>query len=85
MLNEIKFHQRHVSYDDLYNLCVSCGFVSDDADDVEIVIDAHDLGLVIKNLLFITGDYEHIVSRRNLIVENTSISDVIGLGQFKFT
>ncbi|WP_048040091.1 hypothetical protein [Methanosarcina mazei] len=82
LLNEITFHQRHVSYDDLYNLCLACGFVSDDADDVEIVIDAHDLGLKIDTLLLVTGDYNHIVPRRVFIINNTSLSDVIGLGQF---
>jgi len=85
LLDNIMFHQRHVSHDDLYKLCVSCGFVSDDADDVEIIIDAHDLGLTIENLLLITGDYGHIIPRRNFIIDNTSLSDVIGLGEFNLT
>lgn len=85
LLNEITFHQRHVPHRDLYNLCMSCGFVSDDADDVEIIIDAHDLGLNIETLLLITGDYKHIVPRRNFIIKNTSLSDVIGLGEFNLT
>lgn len=85
LLNEITFHERHTSHSDLYTLCVSCGFVSEDADDVEIIIDAHDLGLRIETLLLITGDYKHIVPRRKFIISNTSLSDVIGLGDFNLT
>lgn len=85
VLNKIIFHQRHLPHADLYNLCASCGFVSDDPDDVEIIIDAHDLGLRIESLMLITGDYKHIVPRRAFIISNTSLSDVIGLGEFNLT
>lgn len=78
----IHYHKRNKPHKELYSLCVSDDFVTDDADDVEIVIDAHDLGLDIENLSIVTGDYKHIVSRKQFIVENTSIYDVIGLGQF---
>lgn len=85
VLNKIVFHQRHLPHLDLYNLCVSCGFVLDDPDDVEIIIDAHDLGLRIEALLLVTGDYKHIVPRRDFIINNTSLLDVIGLGEFNLT
>ncbi len=85
ILQVIHFHERNKPYKSLYDLCISDGFVTDDYDDVEIVIDAHDLGLNIQNLFFITGDYNHIVSRKQFIIENTSISDVIGLGEFNLS
>ena len=85
LLQVIHFHERNKPYKILYDLCTLDGFVNDDNDDVEIVIDAHDLGLELQNLFFVTGDYKHIVSRKQFIVENTSISDVIGLGEFNLT
>ena len=85
ILKYIIFHNRSFHHRELYNKCISCGFVPADADDVEIIIDAHDLGLKIKSLFFITGDYTHIISRKDFILENTSIYDIIGLGEFNFT
>jgi hypothetical protein len=48
-------------------------------------MDTHDLGLSIDNLFFITDDYNHIVRRRYIIIKNTSISDVIKLGEFNIS
>jgi hypothetical protein len=77
-------HTRNKPYKKLYELFKSSGFVEADPEDVEIVIDAHDLGLSTNPLFLISGDYGHIVSRKELIRENTSIEEVIGLGEFDF-
>lgn len=76
------FHSRINAYKELYEIFKLNGFVAEDPEDVEIVIDAHDLGLSINPLLLISGDYGHIVSRKEFIKENTSLKDVIGLGEF---
>lgn len=75
----IKLHESRHPHKDLAYALETCGLLEEDADDVEIIIDAHDLGLMIKNMLFITGDYEHIVSRKDHLIQITSLSDVIGL------
>ncbi len=75
-------HTRNKPYRKLYEIFKSSGFVKDDPEDVEIVIDAHDLGLSINPLFLISGDYGHIISRKEFIRENTSIEEVIGLGEF---
>lgn len=76
------FHSRTNPYQELYEIFKLNGFVADDPEDVEIVIDAHELGLSIDPLLLISGDYGHIISRKELIKENTSLKDVMGLGEF---
>ncbi len=71
-------------YKEIYQIFDADGLVQIDASDVEIIIDAHHIGLQVKDLFLITGDYEHIVKRRDLIRSNTSLKDVIGLGEFNF-
>lgn len=86
--NEINFHTSITPHKELSDKLQDHGFLDiykGDADDFEIIIDAHDLGLIIHNLLFITGDYTHIVSKKNLIISLTSIEDIIGLGEFNYT
>jgi hypothetical protein len=78
----VTFHSRISPYRELYEIFKLNGFVAEDPEDVEIVIDAHDLGLSVNPLFLISGDYRHIVPRRKFITENTSLKDVIGLGEF---
>lgn len=88
ILNEIYFHTSKTPHKELSDKLQAYGFLDinkGDADDFEIIIDAHDLGLMIKNLFFITGDYTHIVSKKSLILSLTSIEDIIGLGEFNYT
>lgn len=80
----LQFHNRTAPYRDVYDLCVLDGFVKDDPADVEIIIDAHDLGQKISPLFFVTGDYRDIVSRKQFIENNTSIEEVIYLKHFNF-
>ena len=81
----ISFHTSQYPHRELANILQKCGLLQEDCDDIEIIIDAHDLGLTVGNLVFITGDYRHIVSRKNDIIQNSSIDDIIGLGEFNYT
>lgn len=79
----ITFCTRNEPYKEIYHLFEVDGLAQIDLTDVEIILDAHHVGLQVKDLFLITGDYTHIVPRRNLIKNNTSLKDVIGLGEFK--
>jgi hypothetical protein len=60
------------------------GLAEEEFMDLEIIIDAHHVGLNVEQMFFITGDYRDIVSRKKLIVANTSLEDVIYLKYFDF-
>lgn len=79
----ITFCTRNEPYKEIYHLFEVDGLAQIDLTDVEIILDAHHIGLQVKDLFLITGDYTHIVPRRDLIKNNTSLKDVIGLGEFK--
>lgn len=79
----ITFYKRDNPYKDIYNLFEIDGLARIDLVDVEIILDAHHIGLQVGELFFITGDYLHIIPRREIIKKNTSIKDVIGLGEFQ--
>ena len=85
MLDIVTFHTSQDPHKELAGILQKCGLLEEDCDDFEIIIDAHDLGINIEKLLFITGDYKHIVSRKNDIIQNSSIEDIIGLGDFNYT
>lgn len=78
----ITFCTRNEPYKEIYHLFEVDGLAQIDLSDVEIILDAHYVGLRVKDLFLITGDYMHIVPRRDLIKNNTSLKDVIGLGEF---
>lgn len=78
----ITFHKRDKPYKEIYNIFEIDGLTRIDLVDVEIILDAHHIGLQVAELFFVTGDYMHIIPRRDLIKKNTSIKDVIGLGDF---
>lgn len=76
------FCTRDQPYTEIYRLFEADGLAGIDPFDVEIILDAHHAGLRVKDLLLITGDYKHIIPRRGIIRSNTSLKDVIGLGDF---
>jgi hypothetical protein len=78
----ITFYNRDKPYKEIYNIFEIDGLTRIDLVDVEIILDVHHIGLQVADLFFITGDYMHIIPRRDLIKKNTSIKDVIGLGGF---
>lgn len=78
----IIFYKRDKPYNDIYNIFKIDGLTRIDLVDVEIILDAHHIGLQVADLFFITGDYVHIIPRRDIIIKNTSLKDVIGLGEF---
>jgi hypothetical protein len=75
---------RNQPYNEIYRLFVADGLARIDPFDVEIILDAHYVGLQVQDLFLITGDYRHIVPRKDVIKSNTSLKDVIGLGEFNF-
>jgi hypothetical protein len=44
----------------------------EDWDDIQIILDAHYVGNLSKNIILITGDYNHIVPNKKLICTHTS-------------
>ncbi len=80
--NLVIFCTRNQPYIEIYSIFEADGLAGIDLFDVEIILDAHHVGLQVKNLLLITGDYKHIIPRRGIIRSNTSLKDVIGLGDF---
>jgi hypothetical protein len=50
--------------------------------DVRILIDAHEIGCFVMELVFITGDYKDIVKNRDKILPSVNLSAIRGLGSF---
>jgi len=71
--NFLNLHRRRTDYSELYDGLT--GFI-DDPDDIEVVLDAHDLGLSVPEIVLWTGDKAHIAINRETIVKLTDISDV---------
>jgi transcriptional antiterminator len=80
----VKVCARDNPYNDIYRLLEADGLAEEEFMDLEIIIDAHHVGLNVEQMFFITGDYRDIVSRKKLIVANTSLEDVIYLKYFDF-
>lgn len=78
----VSIHKRDKSYKEIYQLFKADGLVEIDSVDVEIILDAHHVGLEVDGLFLISGDYKHIISRKEVIINNTSLENVIGLGEF---
>ena len=78
----VSIHKRDKSYDEIYQLFQADGLAEIEPVDVEIILDAHHVGLEVNGLFLISGDYKHIISRKELIMRNTSLTNVIGLGEF---
>ena len=82
--NLVKICARDNPYVEIYQLFKKDGLEEDEFFDLEIILDAHHVGLSLSQLFLITGDYKDIVSRKDMIIANTSLEGVIGLGQFNF-
>lgn len=80
----VMFCARDNPYVDIYQLFKNDGLEEKEYFDLEIILDAHYVGLSISQLFLVTGDYKDIVSRKDMIIANTSLEGVIGLGQFNF-
>jgi predicted nucleic acid-binding protein len=80
----VKICSRNNPYNDIYQLLETDGLAEEEFMDLEIILDAHHVGLNIGQMFLVTGDYRDIVSRKELILANTSLEDVIGLGEFDF-
>ena len=70
-------HRRLTDFSELYQ--VLSNSISD-PDDIEVVLDAHDLACSIPGLVFWTGDYAHIICNRKQIVYLTGLCDIRYLG-----
>jgi predicted CopG family antitoxin len=69
-------HNRDVEYPNTQRILNSA---IDDSSDVTILLDAHHVGSKISELDFVTGDHEHIVRKKEIIIANTNISNVVFL------
>lgn len=78
----VSIHKRDNPYKEIYQQFQADGLAEIDPVDVEIILDAHHVGLEVNGLFLISGDYNHIVSRKEVIKANTSLEYVIGLGEF---
>jgi hypothetical protein len=79
ILDLIAFHTRTIPYTEIYN---SLNEHIEDRDDIEVILDAHDVGLEISALVLVSGNYRDITAFRKLISEKTSIKHVRSLKSF---
>lgn len=70
----VTFCNRDQPYNEIYQIFKADGLSEIDPFDVEIILDAHHVGLQVKDLFLITGDYKHIVSRKDIIKSNLKIN-----------
>jgi hypothetical protein len=76
---QLTLHTRREGYTKLYNQLVtdiSNSSVELDQNDLEIVLDAHDLTCTVETLILVTGDLRHIVAAAQIICEITNICEV---------
>jgi hypothetical protein len=73
------FHNRNLPYMEIYGVLKKS---IEDMDDIEVILDAHHVGLEISNLMLISGNYWDITAFRNLIRRVTSIAEVKSLTSF---
>jgi hypothetical protein len=76
---KVIFHIRDEEYTPIYKI-LETGI--EDIADIKVVLDAHHVECKGTNILFITGDYEHIVPKIGFIISNTSIQQIVPLGSF---
>lgn len=72
----LSLHRRRTDYPEIYGGLNAI----DDPDDIEVVLDAHDLALCVPGLVLWTGDLGHIVRNRGRVLDTTAICDVRFLG-----
>ncbi|WP_440950883.1 hypothetical protein [Methanosphaerula subterraneus] len=73
----ITVHTRRVPYQVQWDLLKKC---MDDLDDIEVILDAHDLAILEGDITFFSGDMDHIVSNRDSILRHTQIEKIVYLG-----
>lgn len=73
------WHRRNTLYPDIYN---DLHQHIPDKDDVTVILDAHDIAQTIADLVFVSGDYTHIIHHSDIIQAQTQITRVLGLGHF---
>ncbi len=73
------WHRRITYYPDISALLRQ--HISDD-DDITVLLDAHDIALTLPGLVYVSGDYNHIVQHADWILAHTRIMDVLPLGRF---
>lgn len=73
----ITVHTRRVPYKMQWDLLHAC---MDDPDDIEVILDAHDLAILEGDITFFSGDMDHIVSNRDSILRHTQIDKIVYLG-----
>ena len=73
------FHNRNLPYREIYDILEKS---IDDIDDIEVILDAHHIGLEISNLVLISGNYWDITAFGSLIRRVTSIAEVKSLTSF---
>lgn len=74
------WHYCNSSYKDVYN---NLSKIIPDYDDIEVLIDAHHVSLSVQNLIFISGDYYHVLPFSSDILKITKISNIKELGDFE--
>jgi hypothetical protein len=75
----IVFRTRKLPYTEIYN---ALNEHLEDKDDIEVILDAHDVGLEISALVLVSGNYRDITAFRKLISDKTSIKHVRSLKSF---
>lgn len=75
----IIFHSRSETYASLHSLLMT---EIEDVDDIGVILDAHHVVSMGTRILFISGDYKHIVSNTPFIIHNTAIEQIVPLGSF---
>lgn len=72
-------HQRTSPHKELWDLFNS---TMTDVDDIEVVLDAHDLSGQVLEVVLITGDFRDIVRHKGMILAATTIKDIRYLGDY---
>ena len=65
----LSLHRRRTDYPEIYRGLNAI----DDPDDIEVVLDAHDLALCVPGLVLWTGDLGHIVRNRGRVHDSTEM------------
>lgn len=75
----VTFHNRNLPYREIYGILEKS---INDMDDIEVILDAHHIGLETSNLVLISGNYWDITAFGSLIRRVTSIAEVKSLTSF---
>lgn len=76
----LTIHRRTEGYQGIWH---ALNPILDDLDDVEIILDAHDLAGTVLPIFMYTGDFHNIYLHRGKILELTEISEIRFLGDVK--